>query len=155
MTDINFYVSKTEGLDHRIAIAYRLAQRALQHKFKIYIHTDSEFTSKKVDNYFWNHEPASFIPHSIVDMNSVAPTQELIKQKDDKDISLEINISHEFEPLLQCDYLINLSNQQPNFFSRFLKVAEILDNNQEIIAAGRKRYSFYRDRGYNLAYHQL
>ena len=57
--------------------------------------------------------------------------------------------------LQNCDYLINLSNQRPAFFSRFSKVAEILDTNEEILTAGRKRYSFYRDRGYTLGYYQL
>ena len=54
-----------------------------------------------------------------------------------------------------CDFLINLSNEVPPFFSRFERLAEILDQEEPILLAGRKRYLFYRDRGYNLEYHQL
>ncbi|MEH6457211.1 MAG: DNA polymerase III subunit chi [Cocleimonas sp.] len=156
MTEINFYVSKEQGLEHRISIAYRLIQRAIQRDLKIHIHTDSEMTSTKIDDYLWNKDVTSFIPHSIVNTESTEPIPNKASA-DLKDITKpkQINISHDFEPLTECDYLINLSNQRPVFFSRFLKVAEILDNNEEIITAGRKRYSFYRDRGYTLGYHQL
>ena len=156
MTEINFYVSKEQGLEHRIAIAYRLINRALQQNLKIYIHTDSESTSTKLDDFIWNHESTSFIPHGVLDSETFEPESEDLSSTTQHHIdSNKINISHNFEPLSDCDYLINLSNQRPAFFSRFLKVAEILDNNEEIITAGRKRYSFYRDRGYTQGYHQL
>ena len=141
MTEINFYVSKDEGLQQRLAIAYRLVNQAVQRKLNIHIHTDCEETSLKLDDYLWTKEGSSFIPHSVTSNN--------------ENNHQEITISHEFEPITNCDYLINLSNQRPAFFSRFSKVAEILDTNEEILTAGRKRYSFYRDRGYTLGYHQL
>jgi len=146
MTDINFYVSKQEGLENRLNIAYRLVNLAISRGLKIHILTDNIETSKQIDALLWSKEQASFIPHAIVNIESDQNHPELQNQ---------INISHDFEPLHDCDYLINLSNLRPAFFSRFLKVAEILDNNEEILTAGRKRYSFYRDRGYTLEYHKL
>ncbi len=156
MTEINFYVSKEQGLEHRLAIVYRLVNLALQRNLNIHIHTDSEVTSAKLDDYLWSKNSTSFIPHGIVNKESDEhkPNISSIDGKHSDDFN-QINISHDFEPLTACDYLINLSNERPSFFSRFLKVAEILDNNEEIITAGRKRYSFYRDRGYTLGYHQL
>ena len=154
MTEINFYVSKEQGLEHRLAIVYRLVNLALQRNLKIHIHTDSETTNSKLDDYLWSKETTSFIPHCIIDNES----EEQKPQFNDFQTQSEnnqINISHNFEPLTHCDYLINLSQERPSFFSRFLKVAEILDNDEEIITAGRKRYSFYRDRGYTLGYHKL
>ena len=152
MTEINFYVSKEVGLEHRLTIVNRLIRRALQRDLKIHIHTDSEATTTKLDDFLWSKDSTSFIPHGIVNYESN-------EHNTDSDSSAEkisqINISHDFEPLADCDYLINLSNQRPAFFSRFLKMAEILDNDEEIITAGRKRYSFYRDRGYTLGYYQL
>ena len=155
MTEINFYVSKEEGLEHRLNIVYRLIQRALQRNLHVHIHTDSESTSTKLDDYLWDKDTTSFIPHGIINTETDSQTIENSETKDSTAPPRQINISHDFEPMVSCDYLINLSNQRPEFFSRFLKVAEILDNNEEIITAGRKRYSFYRDRGYTLGYHQL
>ena len=71
MTEINFYVSKKQGLEHRLAIVYRLIHRALQRDLKIHIHTDSEATSTKLDDYLWSKETTSFIPHSIVNAEYV------------------------------------------------------------------------------------
>lgn len=156
MTEINFYVSKEMGLEHRLNIVYRLIQRALQRNLNIHIHTDSETTSTKLDDFLWSQDKTSFIPHGII--NAEKDTQIPASneaQNAEKLPARQINISHDFEPIDSCDYLINLSNQRPAFFSRFLKVAEILDNTEEIITAGRKRYSFYRDRGYTLGYYQL
>jgi len=149
MTDINFYVSKEIGFENRLNMIYRLLSKALQRKLQIHIHTDSEESSQAVDEYLWTKEASSFISHQIINADLL---------DDDNKVKVEpseITISHNYEPLGQCDYLINLSNQRPDFFSRFSKMAEILDNDENIITAGRKRYSFYRDRGYTLAYYQL
>lgn len=154
MTDINFYVSNQEGIEHRLNIVYKLISHALKRQLFIHIHTDNEQMNKQVDDWLWTKEKHSFIPHSIIiqaetiddDSNAIA-TDENAKEA--------ITISHDYEPMEKCDYLINLSRQRPSFFSRYLKLAEILDNNEEIITAGRKRYAFYRERGYNLAYHKL
>jgi len=143
MTDINFYVGKQQSLDGRLAIACILANKAISHNLRVHIHTDQHTTSQKIDTLLWTQNDQSFLPHSLIDTQT--PAHPLDK----------ITISHEFEPLENCDYLINLSNHRPNFFSRFKKMAEILDKTEEILTAGRKRYAFYRDRGYTLEYHQL
>ena len=144
MTHINFYVSNQNGFEHRMHIAYRLIAHALKRKLFIHIHTDNERMSKQVDERLWTFDKKSFIPHCIVDAsaNEDRPNE-------------TITISHEYEPVANCDYLINLSSQRPGFFSRFTKLAEILDSSDEILAAGRKRYVFYRERGYTLDYHKL
>ena len=149
MTDINFYVSKEDGLDKRLAIVLRLVKLALQHSLAIHIHTDNEETSTQVDKLLWGFEKQSFIPHEIIDtVNDGTNNKQVLPVN-------TITISDTFEPMENCDYLINLSNQRPDFFSRFKKVAEILDNTDAILTAGRERYSFYRERGYTLDYHQL
>ncbi len=147
MTEINFYVSKEQGLDNRLAVVYRLLNLALKRDLYVHIHTGSEELSKKVDDYLWKNEISSFIPHSIIsdDDDSLNKPDKLNR----------VNISHDFEPMENCDYLINLSIERPLFFSRFTKVAEIIDTEDEILTAGRKRYSFYRDRGYTLGYYKL
>ncbi len=142
MTDINFYVSSHEGLEYRLAVLYRLASLALQRNLSVYIHTDHEEDCKRIDDYLWSKHKVSFIPHNIL-TNSQNP-----------ELS-PINISYDFEPMEKCDYLINFSSSRPSFFSRFLKMAEIIDSSEEILTSGRKRYAFYRDRGYTLKYHQL
>ncbi|PWQ93941.1 DNA polymerase III subunit chi [Leucothrix arctica] len=139
MTEISFYVGKQDNLHGRLFLACRVAQKAYDRGYHIHIHTDSLITSRQLDDLLWSFSPTSFIPHAII-------------ENADKE---RIIISHDYEPHEDCDYLINLSNEQPKFFSRFTKMAEILDQTPDILTDGRKRYAYYRDRGYNLQYYQL
>ncbi len=142
MTNINFYVSKEEGWNNRLAIVHRLVTIATQQKLAIHIHTNNESESKSLDDFLWKHQKPSFFPHAIL-------------AKGDPQLKAEISIGHDYEPMKNCEYLIKLSSERPEFFSRYLKLAEIIDNNEEIVTAGRKRYAFYKERGYTLGYHKL
>ncbi len=51
--------------------------------------------------------------------------------------------------------LINLDPAPPPFFSRFERLAEIVGTEAADAAAGRERYRFYRERGYELRTHNL
>lgn len=140
MTDINFYVGKQDNLDARLLIAYRLTTMAFERNMQVHIHTDNAESCQKMDKLLWIKEAHSFLPHAIVE---------------DEESSEKITLSHEYEPMTNCDYLINLSNQRPNFFSRFKKMAEVIDQDDSILNAGRQRYKFYQERGYTLEYHML
>ncbi len=140
MTRIDFYVGQTASLQARLKLACKLVDKAYKRNLHVYIHTDSAATSGQADDLLWTFDPLSFIPHELA---SSKATQS------------PVLIGHDFEPMEHCELLINLSNQTPAFFSRFERLAEILDQEEPVIRAGRKRYQFYRDRGYNLEYHQL
>ncbi len=51
--------------------------------------------------------------------------------------------------------LINLAADVPDFFSRYERVAEVVDGNSARREQSRERYRFYRDRGYKLNTHQV
>jgi len=150
MTDINFYVSKHDGLEYRLRIAYKLIGYALTRNLYIHIHSDNEKMDKQISDWLWTFDKSSFIPHRVINQETDGNSS-----NNQTEIKESISISHNHEPMENCDYLINLSIQRPAFFSRFTKLAEIIDNSDEILAAGRKRYVFYRERGYTLAYHKL
>ena len=50
--------------------------------------------------------------------------------------------------------LVNLHAEPPPFFSRFERLAEIVGVD-DAAAAGRERYKFYRERGYELRAHDM
>jgi DNA polymerase-3 subunit chi len=140
MTKIDFYVGKTNSLQARLLLACKVVLKAHQQQLHTYIHTDAPSTSQKLDELLWTFNELAFIPHTF------APAQEPYSR---------IVIGHDHEPMENCGLLINLSNDIPSFFSRFERLAEMLDQEEPVLLAGRKRYQFYRDRGYNLDYHQL
>lgn len=104
---------------------------------KVYVHTDGYATTKQLDELMWTWSELSFMPHAE------APNE------------APVLIGHDFEPLDNCGYLINLSTECPVFFSRFERMAEILDQTPDILEMGRDRYRFYQDRGYELDYYKL
>ncbi|MES9977893.1 MAG: DNA polymerase III subunit chi, partial [Candidatus Thiodiazotropha sp. 6PLUC5] len=64
-------------------------------------------------------------------------------------------ITHQQDAGAEKDVLINLSQEVPNFFSRFERVAEVIDQEPPVVTAGRERFRFYRDRGYPLKKHDI
>lgn len=140
MTRIDFYVGKTSSLQARLRLACKLVEKAHRQQLHTYIHTDAPSTSMQLDDLLWVFNDLAFIPHALAPANNA---------------EVRVWIGHDHEPMEHCDFLINLSNEVPSFFARFERMAEILDQEEPILLAGRKRYPFYRDRGYNLEYHQL
>ena len=49
----------------------------------------------------------------------------------------------------------NLNAEPPPFFSRFERLAEIVGKDDADVVAGRERFRFYRERGYELRTHNL
>ncbi|MFZ1342619.1 DNA polymerase III subunit chi [Thiothrix eikelboomii] len=140
MTRIAFYVGSSQHLQARLLLACKLVEKALAQGLQVYIHTDQFSTSTRLDELLWTYSDLSFIPHAL------APSTER---------GLKVLIGHDSEPPEPCELLINLSNETPSFFERFERMAEVLDQEETILVAGRKRYQTYRNHGYTLDYHQL
>ncbi|GAB4299253.1 MAG: DNA polymerase III subunit chi [Methylophaga sp.] len=137
MTRISFYVLKSIEPEQRQAFACRLAEKIYHQGQQVYIHTGNAAQSAALDEALWAIRPDSFVPHEQV-------------QSDSDNLS-PVLIGHlESAPPRLMDVLINLSDQQPLFFSQFERVAEILDDNEPVKQAGRQRYQFYKQRGYEL-----
>ncbi len=137
--NINFYVGQSNTLRSRLLLACKLIEKARAQDLKTYIHTDSWSTCDRMDELLWTYNDVSFIPHAII------PTDE----------QLPVLIGCETDTPPVADFLINLSNSVPSFLSKFDKAAEIIDQEAEILDAGRKRYVYYREQGYTLNYYQL
>jgi len=139
MTNISFYILKSDTEHDRQVFACRLASKAYHQGKHIYIHTQNEAQTEQMNQLLWSFRSDSFIPHQIV--------------ADDNDCP--ILLSHNAKPPRLMDLLINLNTEQPQFFSQFDRVAECIDANDDSKAAGRKRYQFYQQRGYQLTSHHV
>ncbi len=141
MTQVDFYILGKRARGDRYTLACRLAEKAWQQGRRVYLHTASDAESRHLDRLLWTYRDGSFLPHGI---------------QGNADPGLNpVLIGHQDDGAGEHDVLINLSNEVPAFFSRFKRVAEPLDQDQEVRSAGRNRYRFYRDRGYPLASHDV
>lgn len=141
MTRVDFYILEQQQGEARARFACRLAEKAWQQGNKVYIHTAGAEQSARIDDLLWTFRAGSFIPHSL-DEDATADT-------------VEIHIGHGDEPQHHDQVLINLAPEVPLFFSRFKRVAELVDQDEECRQQGRERFRFYRDRGYPLTNHTI
>lgn len=143
MTRVDFYILGDSNDTARLRVAARIAEKAMQKSQHVYINTSGAAESSRLDELLWTFSQGSFVPHRVVDATPEAPGAEPVLIGS----SVEIN-----EP---CDVLINLGPDVPEFFSRYDRVAEIVDAEATRRDAGRSRYKYYRDRGYELNSHKL
>lgn len=141
MTKVDFYLLTQPGQDAREKMACKLIEKIYQLNHKVYIHTDSEQDAARIDNLLWTLKPGNFIPHEIAGGNNHPETPVLI--------------GHNNEAPSIEDVLINLTHAVPLFFSQFNRVAEFVDADDANKNLGRKRFKFYKDRGYELDTHDL
>lgn len=140
MTRIDFYISDDPAPTSRTRIACRLTEKAYRSGHRVYIHTASPDETLALDDLLWTFRGGSFVPHSTY--SDAEPDDPVI-------------IGHGAEPGNEDDLLINLAPAVPAFFSRFNRVAEIVDGAPQTKALARERFRFYRDRGYTLETHHL
>jgi DNA polymerase III subunit chi len=137
MTTIDFY---THVVD-RLEVAARLVAKAFAQHGSVRVLTPDASTTDALDRALWLKPPTAFLPHCRLDSALAGETP--------------IWVDHAGEHVGPAVVLINLQPNPPSFFSRFERLAEIVGLDEADIAAGRERYRYYRERGYELRTHSL
>lgn len=144
MTQIDFYVLGSESDDARLQLACRIADKAMQLNHHVFINSATDNECRRLDEMLWTFSQGSFVPHRI------------LGREDDEQALEPVLIGHAQEPASKhWDLMINLANEVPEYFSRYQRVAELVDGNAQRRDLGRDRYRFYRDRGYKLNTHKM
>ncbi|MGC2166731.1 MAG: DNA polymerase III subunit chi [Gallionella sp.] len=136
MTKIDFYT----GSDDKLRTACQLSHKAMQNSLRVLLHVADESTADKLDKLLWHFPPTSFLPHC--------------RSGDADATNFPVVIGHE-ESFPHFELLISLHSDCVNFFSRFERVIEIVTTDPEDAKLGRERFSFYRDRGYEMRHFDL
>jgi DNA polymerase-3 subunit chi len=139
VTRVGFYVVQQPGQDERLRVAARLTDKALRRGHRIFINAASEQQAAHLDDLLWSFRPASFLPHALYSAQATEP----------------VLIGWGQDPGEHDDLLVNLDLDVPRFFSRFHRVAEVVTQDEDSLAALRRSWRFYKDRGYALEKHDL
>ena len=139
MTLVGFYVVQTSDTGQRLRVAARLVDKAFQRGHRVFINATDEAQASELNELLWSFRPASFLPHGL----------------HGQEHSETIAIGWGQEPNNHNDLLINLQLEIPSFFSRFARVAEVVTQEPDSLAALRKSWTFYKERGYQLEKHDL
>lgn len=98
---------------------------------------------ERFDRELWTFSALDFIPHCHARDALANVTPILLAGAADADACPH----HEV--------IVNLDRQQPEFFSRFDRMIEVVEADDADLEAGRSRWKFYKDRGYLLSRHDL
>jgi DNA polymerase-3 subunit chi len=148
VTAIDFYILRSASDDARLDVACRIAEKAMLREQHVFICPESQGEARRLDALLWTFSQGSFVPHRIVtgDEREQPPEPVLIGR----------GAESSTEPLTErWDVLINLSTEVPEFFSRYARLAEVVDAAEPRRERGRERYRYYRDRGYTLNTHRV
>jgi len=137
MTTIDFYTHVPD----RLEVAARIIAKAHAAHGSVRVLTPDAAMTDALDRRLWLVPPTGFLPHCRTDSPLAAQTP--------------IWIGHSLEHDGAAAVLVNLHASPPPFFSRFERLAEIVGTDAADVAAGRERWKFYKERGYELRPHNL
>ncbi|NHN39624.1 DNA polymerase III subunit chi [Pseudomaricurvus alcaniphilus] len=140
MTSIDFYVLPHSSMEQRLDFACRWTQKALRNDHSVYVAVDNEKQADYLDRLFWQFSPDSFVPHDC-------------EGKPQLQARVKIGFGDDCGDFHDC--LVNLSQQVPGYFSRFQRLAEIVCQEEKVLANTRQHYNFYQHRGYPIETHRL
>ncbi len=136
MTEIDFYILPASDDAQRLAFACRLAEKAVDKGHRVIIATASGNEAEQLDKLLWHYSPESFLPHRRITAQSSV------------DAYCPVDITDSEHYLDHHDVLINLHRNIPPCFSRFERYAEIVIQQEDILANSREHWSFFQHRGY-------
>jgi DNA polymerase-3 subunit chi len=137
MTRIDFYTKVAD----RLQTACTLCGKAVARQMRVLVLTPDAEATERMDRLLWTHPPVGFLPHVRAGHRLAGVTP--------------IVVDHDPGTLERDDLLLNLRPDPPELFSRFQRLIEIVGQDEEDTRAGRIRYRFYRDRGYEITLHDL
>ncbi len=137
MTRIDFY----HYADDKLKVACRLAAKAYDKAGRMVVYSPDRARLADFDRMLWTFQATRFVPHCFVDSPAAAETPVVLATSGDA--------------LPHHDVLLNLSDEWPPFFASFERLLEIVGSNDEDKARARARFSFYRERGYDIQVNSL
>lgn len=132
MISIDFYTHCADPLK----VAVQITAKAWAQHGAVRIITPDEAMTAALDALLWQWPATGFMPHCRLSHALAGETP--------------ILIDHVEEHHGPAAVLVNLQSRPPSFFARFERLAEIVGDDSESMAAGRERWKFYKERGYEL-----
>jgi len=137
MTRIDFHFNAPT----KVGYTCRLARRARAAGSQLVIFGTDANLLAELDRQLWTFSAQDFLPHCYA--NDALATQ------------TPILLTSDASPTPHHEVLINLDGTQPEFFSRFERLIEVVGRDDIDRQRARERWKFYKDRGYALTHHDL
>ena len=142
MSNALFYILDEQHKSPSDLLPAHLAQACLiaafyysQHK-KVFIYTENQQDAFLVDEYLWQFDGDSFVPHNLL---GEGPRY-----------GSPVEISWE-PPIHPRAVLINLSLNVPDFSNNFQQIIDFVPSEDNLKTYARKRYTQYKKLGHTLS----
>lgn len=132
MTSIGFYFNVAD----KPLLVNQMVQKALRQHRQVTLFTADELAAHAFSDQLWQFEPTAFNANVPANHTLAAITPVLVEWQ--------------VQRIQQDDLLINLQPAQLTLFSRFKHLFEVVGLDEADKAEARKRFAFYRDRGYEI-----
>ncbi len=141
MKKVTFYImpASDNGLVSTIPghheLACQLAGEFYQQGHRVYIFTNSDAESNAIDEYLWQLDASSFVPHNL---RGEGPRN---------GAPVEIGCQ---PPANRYQILINLNTAMPAFAVNFTQIIDFVPDENNLKQQARERYKHYRQTGLQL-----
>jgi DNA polymerase III subunit chi len=142
---IDFYILSDDSPNARALLSCRLAEKAWKKGHTVYLHAGTRDQAGELDDLLWTFRDGSFVPHARADARN-EPVPPVLIGSGDPPPAIGAG---------DAGVLINLDREVPDFYARFGRIAEIVAPDAGDRAAGRARFRFYRDQGFEPHTHNL
>ena len=142
MSQVIFYIlpqqleTEAADLSRHFAKACSIAAFYYQQNSKVFIYTDNQQDAFSVDEYLWQFDGESFVPHNLL---GEGPRY-----------GSPVEISWQ-PPTHPRQILINLSATVPDFAINFQQIIDFVPFAETLKMAARTRYSTYKKMGLTLS----
>ena len=140
---VRFYVLPAgSGLENRLELACKLAEKAQQERLKTLILCADEHMAAQLDHALWHYRADSFLTHCRPDDPLQAEAVAVLAVPPER--------------VARADVLINLSLENtPDLPRGCSRVLEIVSPQPDVLHSTRARYRAYRERGLEPQTHTL
>lgn len=129
MTYIDFYFN----VENKFNKIHEILEKEIFRKRKIFISVNDSNDAEVLSNFLYTYSSSSFLPHAI--------------GQNEQRGSIHIDWDHKS---VTDDFMINLKSEISPSFSKYLRLIEIVSQDEEDKKTARDRLKFYRDRGYEI-----
>jgi DNA polymerase III subunit chi len=135
MTRVDFHTN----ISDKVSYACRLARKAYGARGKLVLLAQDAAQAAALNEGLWTVGDTDFLPHAMAGDALAAQSPIIVTD------SLNGEFPH-------YDMLVNLTRTTPHGVERFQRVFEIVSIDEEDAAAGRKRYSAYKQQSVPLTH---
>lgn len=140
MTEVNFHSKVPDVLPY----VYRLLRKAYKRGSRAVVTAPAEVLGR-LDPFLWTHEDLDFLPHlRLPRQGTVAPRL----------LATPIWLAEPGQDAPVHEVLVNLGPDVATGFEAYERVFEIVGTDADAVAAGRRRWRHYQDRGYAPVHHE-